>query len=193
MPQRVPRERRITVDDAQEERASLGSGLPVLQQTPEQIIVIVSRERVGVVLHHPAQQRFGSRLIITVQRRAQPRVPLPESLRRRCRTRTIEEERRDANQQRQKRRDAETSRIEDRGSKIEDRLTRHGRDLRSSLLDPRGCFFGEILHQEIGPHFTLLVLRLMKSIITYSPRRKLVVKYALPWAISVIRLTNSTR
>src|SRR6266508_2448988 len=79
MPQRVPRERRITVDDAQEERAGLGSGLPVLQQTPEQIIVIVSRERVGVVLHHPAQQRFGSRLII----------PSSAARNRACRSRSV--------------------------------------------------------------------------------------------------------
>ena len=54
-------------------------------------------------------------------------------------------------------------------------------------------FSEEIWHREIRPHFTLLVFRLIKSIITYSPSRKLVVKYALPWAISVIRLTNSTR
>src|SRR6266542_2176623 len=92
MPQRVPRERRITVDDAQEERAGLGSGLPVLQQTPEQIIVIVSRERVGVVLHHPAYHCSALRLIITSHDPPQPRLPPPDRLRPPPRTRTSQEQ-----------------------------------------------------------------------------------------------------
>src|SRR5262245_27537938 len=154
MPQRVTGERRISVGDSQEERPGFGAHPPVLQQTREQVIVIVPRERVGVVVNHLAQQRFGPLLIITIQRRAQPLMPLQKRLRLRRRAGLSEEHRRDVNEQRDQRR-------------------------RADGLRP-GYFMEKFGHRETEPHFTLLVLRLMKSIITYSPRRLTVVKYALP-------------
>src|SRR5215813_11689011 len=167
MPQRVSGERRISVGDAQKERPGSGPVPAVLQQTREQVIVIVPREGLGVVVQHLAQQRFGARWVIAIQRRAQSLVPLQERLRLRRYVRLPKERRRGVNEQ-----GAEQGYTDN--------------------LYPEN--FMEIIgHRETKPHFTLLVLRLMKSIITYSPRRRLVVKYALPWAISVIRLTNSTR
>ncbi|MCG3162228.1 MAG: hypothetical protein JMDDDDMK_03468 [Acidobacteria bacterium] len=78
MPNGITRERRIAVDDAQKERPRFVSGISIFEQARKQIIVIVAREHVGVIVHHPAQQRFSRRLVVAIQRRAQLRMLLPE-------------------------------------------------------------------------------------------------------------------
>src|SRR5262245_46686514 len=150
VPERVTGERRIVVGGAQEKCGGFVPGPAVLQQAREQVIVVVSRKGEGVDSQHLAQQRFGPGLIVAIDRGAQPRVPLRERLRLGRRAELPKNERRGINDQRDEQPGA-------------------------GDLYPEN-FMEEFGHQDSGPHFTLVVLRLMKSIITYSPRRRLVVK-----------------